>query len=70
MGLPVSCERMRAVTGSSFGGEDASFTFQAGCKSTVLPSLFAVLPRELWGTFADITWEKKKGGERALWPSS
>lgn len=61
---------VRAVTGGSFRGGDASSIFQAGHQSTVLLSLFTVFPRELWGTFADIAWEEEQGGERVRGPGS
>lgn len=59
--LPVSCVGVRADTGGSLGGGDASSTFQAGSRGAVLLSLFAVPPGKLWAARADISWEERAG---------
>ena len=71
--LPVSCVGVRADTGGSLGGGDASSTFQAGSRGAVLLSLFAVPPGKLWAAHADISWEERAGRREdtlASWSSN
>lgn len=61
LGLPVTCVRVRTVTGSAFWGGDTCATFLAGHRSAVLPSMFTVPARERRGASAQVAWGREEG---------